>query len=53
MAGNRGLDSLRRPGTRPGVAREIGLGLVVLSLTGSSLGGLLGVVAQAARVLGR
>ena len=38
---------------RQGMAREIGRGLVLLGLTGSSLGGLLGVVTQATRLLGR
>ena len=38
---------------RRGLAREIGRGLVLLWLTGSSLGGLLGVVTQATRLLGR
>ena len=45
-----------RPGAsaaEPGLVREIGRGIVVLGLTGSSFGGLLGVVAQAARALGR
>jgi hypothetical protein len=40
------------PKTR-GMAREVGRGLVLLGLTGSSLGGLLGVVTQATRLLGR
>ena len=42
-----GLPKRRAP------AREIGRGLVLLGLTGSSLGGLLGVVTQATRLLGR
>ena len=53
VGGDRGLRSLRRGGTRPRLAREIGLGLVVLGVTGSSFGGLLSVVAQATRALGR
>jgi hypothetical protein len=35
------------------LARELGRGVVVLGLTGSSIGGLLAVLALAARVLGR
>ncbi|MGH2788178.1 MAG: hypothetical protein ACRDJV_09740 [Actinomycetota bacterium] len=35
------------------VAREFGQGLAVLALTGSSVGGLLGMLAVAGRVLGR
>ncbi len=52
--GREGLHALRgAPGERRGLAREIGRALVVLGLTGSSFGGLLGVVAQATRLLGR
>ncbi len=47
----RGLGSLR--GGRPRLAREVGRGLVVLGLTGSSFAGLLSAVAHAARFLGR
>lgn len=47
-----GLGSLRSRG-RPRVAREVGRGLVVLGLTGSSFAGLLSAVAHAARFLGR
>jgi len=35
------------------VAREFSQGIVVLALTGSSVGGLLGMVAIATRALGR
>jgi hypothetical protein len=35
------------------LARELGRGVVVLGLTGSSIGGLLAALAVAARVLGR
>ena len=49
-----GLDALRSNIVEPrGLAREISRGLLVLGLTGSSVGGLLGVVAQATRLLGR
>ncbi len=46
-------DPLRAASYRPRLAREIGHGLVLLGLTGSSVGGLVGVVTLAARVLGR
>lgn len=36
-----------------GLARELGQSIIVLALTGSSVGGFLGVVAIAARALGR
>jgi hypothetical protein len=36
-----------------GMAREVGQGLVLLALTGSSVGGFLGMVALATRMLGR
>ncbi|CAN5614511.1 hypothetical protein BH24ACT26_BH24ACT26_05470 [soil metagenome] len=36
-----------------GLAREIGRGLMVLGLTGSSVGGFVGVVTIASRLLGR
>ncbi len=35
------------------LARELGQGVVLLALTGSSVGGLLGIVAIATRALGR
>jgi hypothetical protein len=35
------------------LVRELGRGIVVLGLTGSSIGGLLAALALAARVLGR
>jgi hypothetical protein len=38
---------------RIGVIRELGQGVVLLALTGSSVGGLLGIVAIATRALGR
>ncbi len=38
---------------RAGVIRELGQGVVLLALTGSSVGGLLGIVAIATRALGR
>ena len=38
---------------RTGVFRELGQGVVLLALTGSSVGGLLGIVAIATRALGR
>jgi hypothetical protein len=42
-------------GTQPrfAVARELSQGIVVLALTGSSVGGFLGMVAIATRALGR
>ena len=36
-----------------GVVRELGQGMVLLALTGSSVGGFLGMVAIATRALGR
>ena len=36
-----------------GVAKELGQGFFLLALTGSSVGGLLGMVAIATRALGR
>jgi hypothetical protein len=38
---------------RGGIAREVGHSLVLLALTGSSVGGFLGMVALATRALGR
>lgn len=38
---------------RPGMVRELGQSLVLLALTGSSVGGFLGMVAIATRALGR
>jgi hypothetical protein len=38
---------------KTGLAREVGQSLVLLALTGSSVGGLLGVLAVATRALGR
>lgn len=37
----------------PGLARELSQSIIVLALTGSSVGGLLGMVAIATRALGR
>ena len=39
--------------SKPGLAKEVGQGLVMLALTGSSIGGVLGMVALATRALGR
>ena len=36
-----------------GLAKELGQGVMLLALTGSSVGGLLGMVAIATRALGR
>ncbi|MDP9069041.1 MAG: hypothetical protein M3N53_11955 [Actinomycetota bacterium] len=36
-----------------GLVKELGQGVVLLALTGSSVGGLLGMVAIATRALGR
>jgi len=38
---------------KAGLARELSQGLVLLALTGSSVGGLLGMLAIATRALGR
>ena len=38
---------------RRGLVAELGRGLVLVGLTGSSVGGVVGAVALAARVLGR
>jgi hypothetical protein len=40
-------------GSRVRVARELGQGIIVLALTGSTVGGLLGMIAIAARAFGR
>jgi hypothetical protein len=42
-----------RAESRSTFAREFGQSLMVLALTGSSVGGLLGMLAVATRVLGR
>lgn len=39
--------------SRVRIARELGQGIIVLALTGSTVGGFLGMVAIAARALGR
>jgi hypothetical protein len=46
-------DSARFSLTGTSLAREIGQSLAVLALTGSSVGGFLGMLAVATRVLGR
>jgi hypothetical protein len=38
---------------KSGVARELGQGLMLLALTGSSVGGVLGMLMIATRALGR
>ena len=38
---------------KDGLSKELGQSLVLLALTGSSVGGLLGMVALATRALGR
>ena len=40
-------------GAKRGTVRELGLGMILLALTGSSVGGFLGMVAIATRALGR
>jgi hypothetical protein len=45
----RGLSAL----PKEGMFREVGQGLVLLALTGGSVGGFLGMVAIATRALGR
>jgi hypothetical protein len=45
--------SSSQPRLNPAVAREIGQALIVLALTGSSVGGFLGIIAIATRALGR
>jgi hypothetical protein len=40
------------PPRKTGVARELGDGIFLLALTGSSVGGLLGMLAIATRALG-
>lgn len=46
--------SKKRPAAgKRGVVKELGQGVVLLALTGSSVGGLLGMVAIATRALGR
>ena len=39
--------------SRTGLAREVGQGIMVLALTGSSVGGFLGMLMLATRALGR
>lgn len=52
-----GKDSVVKAGvivtSRVRVARELGQGIIVLALTGSTVGGFLGMIAIAAKVLGR
>jgi hypothetical protein len=47
------MSRVRTPGPRFAVARELGQGIVVLALTGSSVAGFLAMVAVATRALGR
>jgi hypothetical protein len=42
-----------RPRLSRDAARELGQAIIVLALTGSSVGGFLGMIAIAARALGR
>jgi hypothetical protein len=54
LLGARGYHGSARFGlTGTSLAREIGQSLAVLALTGSSVGGFLGMLAVATRVLGR
>jgi hypothetical protein len=43
---------LQQEGGNDGLARELGQGIILLALTGSSVGGFLGMVAIATRALG-
>jgi hypothetical protein len=43
----------RETSSRVRIARELGQGIIVLALTGSTVGGFLGMLAIAARALGR
>jgi hypothetical protein len=49
--------TMRRRAARPrltrAMARELGQAIIVLALTGSSVGGFLGMIAIATRALGR
>ena len=47
------IKKVRGAVTQDGLARELGQGIVLLALTGSSVGGFLGMVAVATRALGR
>lgn len=44
---------LQQEQSEVGLARELGQGIILLALTGSSVGGFLGMVAIAAHALGR
>ncbi len=44
---------LKKLAEQDSLAREVGQGLMVLALTGSSVGGFLGMLAIATRALGR
>lgn len=44
---------IRVAGQQDSLAREISQGIVLLALTGSSVGGFLGMIAIATRALGR
>lgn len=45
--------SKKRHDYKSGLAKELGQGVMLLALTGSSVGGLLGMLAIATRALGR
>jgi hypothetical protein len=47
------MSELTRVVPKQGLAREVSQSLVLLALTGSSVGGFLGMVAIATKVLGR
>jgi hypothetical protein len=49
----RALELISGASQREGFARELSQGIVLLALTGSSVGGFLGMVAIATRALGR
>lgn len=53
MEGDGAMAVVQRQGSRVGVAREIGQSLVLLALTGSSIGGFVAMVNLATRALGR
>ncbi len=47
------MSKKRMVAPKRGVVRELGQGMVLLALTGSSVGGFLGMLAIATRALGR
>lgn len=53
MEGEGTMALVHREQPRAGVAREIGQSLVLLALTGSSIGGFVAMVNLATRALGR